>query len=316
MALHLPAALPLPGTVRRLLSQPVPAARPLPLRDSTADPGLFGPDSVTWRVMREPRLLLAAGRALLLQAANPLVAQGAIDHSTYKSDPYGRLERTVRWVTVVCFGTTGEAERISGRVTGLHRRVTGTLPATSATARVPAGTPYSADDPELLRWVHASFVDTMLVAHDAIVGGLTEQDRDAFVREWDAVARLMGLPRGGWANAAALRRYVDRQVKRGPAVPGGGSLEVAETVLHPPVGSVWMRSAMDTLAFIAIGLLPPELRRGYGLSWNPAQAIAFATLTRSLRLASAALPRRLRISPVYDLALARSEGRWPETRAA
>lgn len=266
--------------------------------------------------MREPRLLLAAGRALLLQAANPLVAQGAIDHSTYKTDPYGRLERTVRWVTVVCFGTTREAERISGRVTGLHRRVSGKLPAASATARVPAGTVYSAADPDLLRWVHASFVDTMLVAHDALVGGLTERDRDAFVREWEVVAQLMGLPRGGWANAAALRRYVDRQVKRGPALPGGGSLEVAETVLHPPVGSAWMRSATDTLAFVATGLLPAELRRGYGLSWSPAKAIAFATLTRSLRLATSALPRRLRISPVYDLALARSEGRWPESRAA
>jgi uncharacterized protein (DUF2236 family) len=316
MAPHLPTALPIPEPVRRLLSRPVPPSRPLPLRDSTPDPGLFGPESVTWRVMREPRLLLAAGRALLLQAANPLVAQGAIDHSTYKTDPYGRLERTVRWVTVVSFGTTREAEQISGRVTGLHRRVAGKLPATSATARVPAGTVYSAGDPELLRWVHASFVDTMLVAHDSLVGGLTERDRDAFVREWDAVARLMGLPRGGWANAAALRRYVDRQVQRGPALPGGGSLEVAKTVLHPPVGSAWVRSATDTLAFIATGLLPAELRRGYGLSWNPAKAFAFATLTHSLRMATAALPRRLRISPVYDLALARSEGRWPESRAA
>ena len=316
MAPHVPTALPIPGRVRRLPSKPVPPSRPLPLRDSTTDPGLFGPESVTWRVMREPRLLLAAGRALLLQAANPLVAQGAVDHSTYRTDPYGRLERTVRWVTVVSFGTTREAERISGGVTGLHRRVAGRLPDTSATARVPAGTVYSAGDPELLRWVHASFVDTMLVAHDALVGGLTERDRDAFVREWDAVARLMGLPRGGWANVAALRRYVDQQVKRGPALPGGGSLEVAETVLHPPVGSAWMRSATDTLAFIATGLLPAELRRGYGLSWSPAKALAFATLTHSLRMATAALPRRLRISPVYDLALARSEGRWPQSRAA
>src|ERR1700722_2318801 len=316
MAPHLPAGLPLSETVRRLLVRPVASSRPLPLRDATPDPGLFGPESVTWRVMREPRLLLAAGRALLLQAANPLVAQGAIDHSTYKTDPYGRLERTVRWVTVVSFGTTREAERVSGRVNGLHRRVSGKLPVASATARVPAGTVYSADDPTLLRWVHASFVDTMLVAHDALIGGLTERERDAFVREWDAAPRLMGLPRGGWANAAALRRYVDRQVQRGPALPGGGSLEVAETVLHPPVRSALMRSATDTLAFVATGLLPAELRREYGLSWSPAHAIGFATLTRSLRLATAALPRRLRISPVYDLALARSEGRWPDTQAA
>jgi uncharacterized protein (DUF2236 family) len=310
--------IPVPAALRRLLYRPLPySTRPSPLRDSRPDPGVFGPGSVTWRVMREPRLLLAAGRALLLQAANPLVAQGAIDHSTYRTDPYGRLERTVTWVTVICFGTAKEAERVAGHVTGLHRRVSGTLPAANATSRVPAGTVYTAGDPGLLRWVHASFVDTMLVAHDTLVGGLTTADRDAFVREWDAVAHLMGLPRGRcWADAPALRRYLEREMRRGPALPGAGSLEVAETVLHPPVGSRWARPGMDTLAFVTTGLLPTELRRGYGLSWTPAHAAAFAALARSLRLATAALPRRLRISPVYDLALARSEGRWPDSRAA
>jgi uncharacterized protein (DUF2236 family) len=299
-----------------LLRRPAPP-RPLPLRDPTPDPGLFGPGSVTWVVMREPRLLLAAGRALLLQAANPLVAQGAIEHSTYRSDPYGRLERTVRWVTVVCFGTRQEAERVSGRVNALHRPVSGTLPEANATSRVPAGTRYSASDPALLRWVHATFVDTMLVAHDELVGGLSTAERDAFVREWDAVARLMGLSRNRcWRDSAALRRYVEREVRRGRAIPGAGSLEVAETVLHPPVRSALMRPGTDTLAFIATGLLPPELRRGYGLVWTPAHMAAFSALTRSMRLANPALPRRLRISPVYDLALARSEGRWPDSRAA
>ena len=289
----------------------------MPLKDPTPDGGLFGPGSVTWRVMREPRLLFGAGRALLLQAANPLVAQGAIDHSSYRTDPYGRLERTVRWVTIVCFGTAGEAERVSGRVTELHRRVSGTLPAAHATSRCPAGTPYAADDPELLRWVHASLVDTMLVAHDALVGGLDRHERDVFVREWDAVARLMGLPAGQcWPNARALHRYIDAQVTRGAALPGAGSREVADTILHPPVPSPLLRPGSETLAFVATGLLPAELRRGYGIDWSPAHAAAFATLTRSLRLSTALLPRRLRISPVYDLAVARAEGRWPQPRAA
>jgi uncharacterized protein (DUF2236 family) len=310
--------IPDPRSVRRLLSRPSASSpRPLPLRDPAPDPGLFGPDSVTWVVMREPRLMLAAGRALLLQAANPLVAQGAIEHSTYRSDPYGRLERTVRWVTVVCFGTTREAERVSARVNSLHRPVSGTLPAANATSRVAAGTTYSASDPRLLRWVHASFVDTMLAAHDSLVGSLSSAERDAFVREWDVVARLMGLPRRRcWPDAAALRGYVEREVRRGQALPGAGSREVAETVLHPPVTSPLLRPGMDTLAFISTGLLPSELRRGYGLLWTPAHAASFSALTRSLRLTAPAMPRRLRVSPVYDLALARSEGRWPGSLAA
>ena len=175
----------------------------------------------------------------------------------------------------------------------LHRPVSGALPDANATARVPAGTCYSAGDPSLLRWVHATFVDTMLVAHDALIGGLSTAERDRFVREWDAVARLMGLSRNqGWPDSAALRRYVDKEVRRGQALPGAGSREVAETVLHPPVRSRLMRPGTDTLAFIATGLLPPELRRGYDLPWTPAHVAAFSALTSSLRLAGPALPRR------------------------
>jgi uncharacterized protein (DUF2236 family) len=202
-------------------------------------------------------------------------------------------------------------------VNGLHQPVSGTLPEANATSRVRPGTRYSASDLSLLRWVHATFVDTMLVAHDALVGGLSTVERDTFVREWDVVARLIGLSRNQcWPDSAALRRYVDEEVRRGQALPGAGSREVAETVLHPPVRSRLMRPGTDTLAFIATGLLPPELRRGYGLTWTPAHVAAFSALTRSMRLASPGLPRRLRISPVYDLALARSEGRWPDSRAA
>lgn len=289
----------------------------MPIHDRTPDPGLFGPDSVTWRVMREPILLMGAGRALLMQAAHPLVAQGAIDHSNYASDPYGRLERTVEWVTVVCFGTTEEATRATARVVALHRRVKGHVPAPTATKQVPSGTAYTADDPELLRWVHASFVETMLATHDALVGGLHEEERDAFVHEWDAVAALFGLPRRLlWRDARAMRTYVRRQVERGPARPGPGSRTVAETVLRPPVSSPALRPAAELLAFVAVGLLPDPVRRGYGLPWTPAHAAGHRAVRIWLRSMRHAMPRRFRISPVYDLALARTRGRWPDRLAA
>ncbi len=288
----------------------------MPLRDHAADAGLFGPGSVTWRVMREPLLILGAGRALLMQAAHPLVAQGAIDHSGYSIDPYGRLERTVEWVTLVCFGTTSEARRASRRVVRLHEHVAGVLPAAHATRRVRARTRYTAAQPALLRWVHASFVDTMLTAHDALVGGLREADRDAFVREWDAVAALMGVPaRLLWRDAAAMRAYV-RQVAAGPAVPGAGSRLVAATVLHPPVRSPMLRPGMDLLAFVSAGLLPAETRSAYGLRWTAAHTAAHRSILLSLRLVRPALPRRLKVSPLHDLALARAAGRWPEPAAA
>jgi len=302
----------------RLITRPLPYSdRPAPLRDTAADAGLFGPETVTWRVMREPLLMLGAGRALLMQAAHPLVAQGAIDHSAFATDPYGRLERTVEWVTLVSFGTTAEARAVSERVLRVHTRIAGRLPASHATTRVRAGREYSAANAPLLRWVHASFVDSMLATHDALVGDLGDADRDGFVREWEAVAALMGVPgRLLWPSAAALREYVARQIARGPCLPGAGSRLVARTVLHPPVRSRVLRPGMDMVAFVAVGLLPPALRAAYGFPWTRAHAAAHAATFASLRAAHPLLPRRLRISPVHDLALARAQGRWPGAAAA
>jgi uncharacterized protein (DUF2236 family) len=310
--------IPHAGSMVRLLRWPSPIVTgSMPLRDPTPDPGLFGPGSVTWRVMREPALMAGAGRALLMQAAHPLVAQGAIDHSAYQTDPFGRFERTVLWVTLVSFGTTAEARRTSRGVNALHRRVVGRLPREHATPRVTAGTRYTARDPHLLRWVHASFVDTMLSVHSALVGGLSDWDRDRFVLEWNAVASLMGVPeRLRFSGARQLEDYVLRQVRRGRAVPGAGSRRVAETVLHPPVSSRLARPGMELMAFLAVGLLPGETRDAYRLGWTPAHQAAHGATCLWLRGVTRALPRRLRVSPVHDLAMARAEGRWPSQAAA
>jgi uncharacterized protein (DUF2236 family) len=295
------------------------ARRPSPLRDPAPDPGLFGPGSVTWRVMAEPRLMFGAGRALLMQAAHPLVAEGAIEHSTYATDPFGRFERTVEWVTVMCFGTTAEARRASSHVNRLHSRVEGRLARDHATRSVAGGSPYSGTDPRLLRWVHATFVDTMLVTHDAFVGGLSEDDADRFVREWHAVAALMGVPRRSlWESREALRRYVEREQaeRTGAARPGEGSRLVAQTVLRPPVSSAAMRPGWALVTFATVGLLPAAMRSAYGIRWTPAHAAAHATLSMGLRSGSITLPRRFRVSPVYDRAMARTQGLWKAAAGA
>ncbi len=310
--------IPTRPAVSELLARPLPfGQRPLPLHDSAPDPGLFGPESVTWRVMHEPLLILGGGRALLMQAANPLVAQGAIDFSAYADDPFGRLMRTIHWVTMCAYGTRAEAEAACGLVNRMHQRVAGSLPAAHATRRMPARRRYTALTPELLRWVHASFVDTMLVAHDAFVGGLRESDRDAFVREWDAVAELMHVPpRLLWRSHAELRDYVDAQVARGVAAPGAGSRLVSRTVLRPPLPSPWLRPAWDVVAFTTVGLLPAPVRRGYGILWTPAHTAAHRALCLALRRGHDRLPQRLQMSPVHELAMARVEGRWPQRDAA
>jgi uncharacterized protein (DUF2236 family) len=301
--------VPTPADLTELLLRPLPYTnRPLPITDRDPDPGLFGPASVTWRVMAEPLLMLGAGRALLMQAAHPLVAQGAIEHSTYATDPFARFQRTVEWVTVVCFGTSAEARRASRRINRLHIPVRGTLPRPNATTQVGAGSAYSGRDPELLLWVHATFVDTMLVSHDAFVGGLPAADADRFVREWDAVAALMGVPAAQlWPDRAALRAYVDDRVGSQVA-PGAGSRLVAQTVLRPPASSAQARAAFAVLAFTTVGLLPARVRSGYRIGWTPAHTAAHAAMRLSVRNLRLVLPERLRCSPVYDRAMQRTQG--------
>jgi uncharacterized protein (DUF2236 family) len=314
--MRLPSLPPLPVTpphqhLASLLARlfPATAGRGLPLRDREPDPGLFGPDSVTWRVMREPALVLGAGRALLLQVAHPLVAQGALDHSAYATDPFGRLERTMLWVTFVSYGTAREARAATRPVNRLHRGIAGTLPAGAGTPRVRPGTAYAATDPRLLLWVHATFVDTMLATHDALVGGLDAADRDRFVREWHAVARLMGVPaRLLWPDHAAMIADIESEIASGSVLPGAGSRRVARTILRPPLPSPALRPLWDTLILVMAGLLPPAVRRGYGIAWTPAHAAAHLALRTTLRTGGVALPRRFRVSPVHDWAQARVRG--------
>src|SRR5436190_4864368 len=134
-----------------------------------SDTGLFGPDSVTWRVNREGALLLGGGRALLLQVAHPLVAAGVSQHSNYREDPFGRLYRTLDTVTAIVFGSTPTAKEAAARLHRVHTRVKG---------EAGDGTPYVATDPALIMWVHATLVDTSLLVYERYIGHLPDEERE------------------------------------------------------------------------------------------------------------------------------------------
>lgn len=291
-------------------SWPGVPSKPL-LVDDSPDPGFFGPDSVTWRVAREPLLLLGGGRALLMQVAHPLVAQAVVDHSQYATDPFGRLVGTVRWLVAVTFGTVAEAHSATAAVSAGHRRVRGRLDRSNATGDIAAGTEYAADDLQLGRWVHATIVQSMLVTHQALVGGLGVAERDAMVHEWRSVAGLFGVS-GEWDDAAALDRYVAEQTAALPPPPPA-SHAAAEVVLRPPLPSAILRPAFSGVAFLTAGLLDDALRRGFGIRWTALHLRAHAGACASLRRVHPLLPRPLRISPLHDAAVARVEGRGLST---
>ncbi|NNM98142.1 MAG: DUF2236 domain-containing protein [Candidatus Dormibacteraeota bacterium] len=292
-----------------MLAAGLPPPGPFPLRSTEREQGLFGPGTVTWRVMREPMLLLGASRALLMQVAHPLVAQGALDHSDFTTDPIGRFQRTVAWVTSVVFGTTEEALAATREVNRMHKKVEGTLPPAHATSAWQAGVGYRARDCDLTLWVHASLVDAMLTTHDSLIGGLTQRQRDRFVREWDAVARLMGLAPGStWSGVGEMRSWIEDQIAQGVALPGAGSRQVADVILIPRLGMRGPKGLAELTGFITAGLLPDPIRRHYGIRWTPAHALAHRTIRIWLRSSQPFLPRGLRISPVYEFAVARTAG--------
>lgn len=210
---------------------PAPWVRDLENGD---DAGHFGPGSATWAVHGGMTPIVAGIRALLLQALHPGAMAGVHDHSRYREDPLGRLGGTIRWIYTVSYGDTAAAARASHMVLAMHDRVRGRY--ADAAGRPVA---YSANDPDLLRWVHLAFTDSFL-ATAVLWGGAIPGGPDAYVREWATAGELMGIdraPRSVDELAAAIREYADAGVLRrdgrvdeavrfirDPPLPGGAGL--------------------------------------------------------------------------------------------
>src|SRR5262245_33753204 len=123
----------------------------------TGDAGLFGPDSVVWRVHADPVMLVGGLRALLVQALEPRAMAAVDQHSKFREDPWGRLERTTRFVLATTYGDTAAAESAAATVRGVHARIHGVDQITSQE--------YSARDPDLLLWIHAVEVESFVLAY-------------------------------------------------------------------------------------------------------------------------------------------------------
>ncbi|WP_051452032.1 oxygenase MpaB family protein [Actinospica robiniae] len=153
--------------------------------EPAGDPGLFGPDSVVWDVHAHPAGMLTGGfSALMLQSLHPLAMAGVAEHSDYKADPLGRLNRTARYVTVTAFGSTADAEAQIAKVRRVHTFIHGVAP---------DGTPYSAEDPTLLTWVHVAEIRCFLAGYLAFGDRrLSPAERDRYVAETALLARRLG----------------------------------------------------------------------------------------------------------------------------
>lgn len=168
------------------------------------DEGFFGPGSAAWTVHGSLPTIVGGVRALLMQALHPGALAGVDEHSRYEEDPLGRLAGTTQWLTVVTFGDRAMAERECARVRGMHRKVKGEY----GNARG-ENVPYSADDADLLRWVHVAFADSFLATH-LVWGGEIPGGPDQYVREWAIAGEMVGVenpPRSYMELQDQLRGY-------------------------------------------------------------------------------------------------------------
>jgi uncharacterized protein (DUF2236 family) len=249
--------------------------------------GYFAEDSVIRRVSSELLLLLGGGRALLMQVAHPLVAAGVAEHSDYRENPWRRLEQTMNAVWSVVFGTRAEADRTSARVRSLHSTVHGRLPATAGP--FPAGTVYSASDPKLLMWVHATLVDTALLVHDTWIGDLTQADQEQYYEEMKTLAGMFGTPASVIPPTFEdFRIYMTERLESGEICVTPASTDVLDSILNPRL-PLPLRPAWEPLNLVTLSLLPEKLRTEYGLDWGPVRgglvAVTRGVVRRALPLA-------------------------------
>jgi uncharacterized protein (DUF2236 family) len=258
--------------------------------------GYFTPADAIWRIGGELALMLGGGRALLLQVAHPLVAAGVAEHSGYREDPWKRLAGTMNAVWAVVFGTRAQADRAAARVRAMHSKVNGTL--TAPMGPFPAGTRYSALDPELLLWVHATLVDSALLVHSQWVGKLTEEDEEAYYEDAKTCARLFGTPLEVIPPTLGdFRIYMDEMLSSDEVCVTDTARQIARTVLHPPL-PLPLRPGIEAVKLVTASLMPPRLRHEYGLAWDPVRAALLTGSRESVRrLAMPLLPGRLRRVP-------------------
>ena len=264
--------------------------------------GFFGPDSVSWRIHADPAFSVGGIRALLMQALHPVAMDGVDQFSAaFTSEPWARLTRTAEYVATLTFGTRHDALRAVRRVRGMHRG--------KSAVEATTGRAYSVDDADLLLWVHACEVDSLLTVARRAGVPLTDADADRYVAEQVTAAVLIGADEAQVpASVAELTGYLDLMRPTLQVTPA--ARRASGFVVIPPMPG-WVqlltpaRPAWSTLASLGVATLPQWARRLYGLPGFGLTDAAATAAVRAFRQGTLAIPSRVREQPIIRAARAR-----------
>jgi uncharacterized protein (DUF2236 family) len=247
--------------------------------------GYFAPESVIRRVGNSPLVpLLGGGSAVLLQVAHPLVAVGVVEHSDYQHDLWRRLLGTLRALYLITYGTKEEADRAGRDVQVVHARVHGRT--RTQLGVFPAGTTYSASDPDLMLWVHATLVYSSLGIYHRFVNPLSVEDKERYYSEMALVARIFGtkadvIP----ATLADFRDYLRDQLEGDEIRVTEPARQVARVILRAPL-PLPLRLLAPAHRLSTTALLPDRLRHEYGLAWTRSRAAALRGAAQTIKVAA------------------------------
>jgi uncharacterized protein (DUF2236 family) len=265
------------------------------------DDGLFGPDSVTWRVMGEPVMWVAGVRALYLQALHPRTMMGTWQNTSF-TDPgqaWGRFTRTAEYVRVRTYGCMAEVERAGRRLRKIHASLTG----------VDAdGNQFRLDEPELLRWVHCGEISSYAdIARRSRVP-VSAAELDTFVAEQRRSAALVGLePAAVPGSMAELDDYYAAMRPRLRACPEAWQALRGSFIPNVPLTFLPLRFIVPPVNVLAFATLPAWARRLYGTPGIAATDAATNLALRALRESTVRVPPQLLFVPA--VAAARRRGR-------
>ena len=224
------------------------------------DDGLFGPRSLVWRLNRDRTFPLSGMRSLMIQALHPLAMAGVAQHSNWRRDPFGRLAATSSYLLTTTYGDTASALAAAAWVRKIHIHVRGVDTET--------GLPYSAEDPDLLLWVHAGMVESIVTVIERYGRPLDPGDADRYVAEMVRFAEIVGVPAEMVpASVASLRDYLS-SVQLRQVTPA--ARDAIGVVLDPPDLDDELRDLWHDLGQVAVGTLPDWARDMYGFAAPPA----------------------------------------------
>jgi len=211
----------------------------------------FSPDSKIWQVDREMALLLAGGRALLLQLAHPKVAAGVAQYSRFQQNPLARLQRTMSTMWSIGFDESAKAYAAVERVGNIHKHVHGSVQSDEA---LPRGTPYDARDAQLLMWVHATLVDSAMIAYDLFVKPLSLEEKARYYEDSKKLAELFDIPNDVLPQSLEeFSAYFDDMLNGNTLAVGAAARSLAHDIVYP---RPWiLRPAAPLFRVVTAGLL-------------------------------------------------------------